>query len=228
MRDGERAALGEFLDRFRPVLQEFARRTGIENDVWPACIEEVLEDVAIMLLRPDVELPPSIGRYLLRAMRSRYSNERRNRLRLQRRHNDATPADSTGHEEAVVASAVSSDRIRASHGPGRDHDDDAVAMAKRFAEAVTSELTEGDCLVLGWHAEYIPMRVIAEWIGISYEGTRKRLSRLHLRARRIAYAELATWTPEERRAFRNAFGIDGSVADDSTERPRGGPGGERW
>jgi hypothetical protein len=101
-------------------------------------------------------------------------------------------------------------------------------LAKRFAEAVTSELTEGDCLVLGWRAEYIPMRVIADWIGISYEGARKRLSRLHLRARQIAYAELATWTPDERHAFLIAFGIGGAAADDSTERPDGGRGGDRW
>ena len=69
-------------------------------------------------------------------------------------------------------------------------------------------MSEEERRLLDWVAARIPQRTIAEWLGLSYEATAKRISRLVRRLRATALREVAhldgTHYRQVERALRSA------------------------
>jgi hypothetical protein len=67
--------------------------------------------------------------------------------------------------------------------------------------------------VLGYLAERVPQRLIAEWTGVSHDAMRKRILRLRvrLRAEVLRYAE--TLPTRERTEVMRALGRGGQIGD---------------
>jgi DNA-binding CsgD family transcriptional regulator len=221
---GDAAAWAEFDARFRPMLEAYARRVRVPPELWPQCVDEVLEDEA-MRLAEGAPAPERVGPYLVRAAYHRLLRARRAAARRDRRYGaeaaDGPPADGAGAR--AVASVCSAAALRASGGP---RDDDgapgawepgageasapgaggaappaAEAVLARAAAALAARLTDAERQLLVWVAEQVPRRQIAEWVGDNYEATRKRILRLTRRLAADALALAAEWPPAERHEF---------------------------
>src|SRR5436309_389084 len=86
MRGGDYRACGEFVLRYRPILEAFARKAKIPPCDWPICVVEVLEDEVLRLSAPGVQAPVNVGAYLVRAVHHRYLRLKRAAMGRDRRY----------------------------------------------------------------------------------------------------------------------------------------------
>jgi DNA-directed RNA polymerase specialized sigma24 family protein len=201
MREGDHVAWGEFADRFRPLLEHFARRTRIPPWEWSACVTEVLDDAALKIVGRRVKLPSSLGGYLVRAVRNRHLELQRSAARRDRYYSSASNADGA---ERVVMSLCSEGTMRASEGPMAGDAATSGALA-RLAAILRAELTEDEVLLLAWRSAGVPHRQVAAWLGISYDAAAKRIARLSQRLRAIAWLRADSFPPEERAELARFF-----------------------
>jgi RNA polymerase sigma factor (sigma-70 family) len=217
MRDGNEMAWGEFVDRFRPLLERFARRTGIPPSDWDTCIMDVLGDTALKLAARRLALPASLGTYLVRAARNRHLELRRAAARRDRYYSSASDANVAEH---VVVSLCSESTLRASEGSDRPDVAASSALA-RLAALLSAELSEDEVLLLTWRSAGVPHRQIAQWLGITYDAAAKRVARLAHRLRAIAQLRAGSFPPEERPELGRFFRRVGITASNDVAR-RGG------
>jgi DNA-directed RNA polymerase specialized sigma24 family protein len=189
MRGGDELAWGEFADRFRPLLEQFARRTGIPRWEWDACITDVLDEEALKFTRRRLTLPASLGAYLVRAVRNRHLRLKRAAERRERHYASAADAGMVLCSEGTM---------RLSEGSaGTDSAAASSAMA-RLVEIFRAELSEDDVLLLTWRGAGVPHRQVAAWLGVSYDAAAKRVARLSQRLRAIASSCVERFPVEER------------------------------
>lgn len=214
MRAGEELAWGEFADRFRPLLEHFAQRTGIPRWEWSACVTEVLEDEALRLASTQqLVLPASLGAYLVRAVRNRHLRLKRATARRDRHYASASDAGNSLCSESTV---------RASEGLAGDETAGSSALA-RLAATLGDELSEDELLLLTWRSTGVPHRQAAEWLGISYDAAAKRVSRLATRLRAIARLRAEHFPLEERPELERFFrrvGVESAGADSDRRSTR--------
>lgn len=218
MRGGDELAWGEFVDRFRPLLEHFACRTGIARWERSAHITEVLDDTALKLATRRIALPTSLGAYLVRALRNQHLQQQRAAAR--RAHYYSTASDAGGAER-VVASLCSESTMRASEGPA-DHDRLASRALARLAAILRAELSEDDLLLLTWRSAGVPHRQIAEWLGITYAAAAKRVARVSQRVRAIPSLCADRFPPDERSEIARFFKRVGMAPRNDIAR-RGAP-----
>ena len=196
MRARHAAAWGEFLLRFGPLLEEYARRIGIPRDAWDVCVREVLEDEAVRLAARASAPPESLAGYLVSAVRHRWLRAKRAATRRARWYDDAA-RDGSESAEAVVRVLCSAHARRVSEGPLATESQESEAMLA-LARVVTRDLSDEDLLLLAWSAEGVPRREMAAWMGIGYEAARKRVLRLAHRLRDVAGERAHELTPVHR------------------------------
>jgi DNA-directed RNA polymerase specialized sigma24 family protein len=202
MRAGDELAWGEFVDRFRPLLEHFARRIGIPRWEWDACVTEVLEDEALKLASARrLALPTSLGAYLVRAVRNRHLRLKRAAARRDRHY--ASARDTSN-------SLCSESTMRASEGSAGDETVGSSALA-RLAAILRDELSEDELLLLTWRSAGVPHRQAAEWLGISYDAAAKRVNRLAQRLRAVARRRAEAFPPEERSELERFFRLVGAA-----------------
>jgi DNA-directed RNA polymerase specialized sigma24 family protein len=218
MRAGDELAWGEFVDRFRPLLEQFALRTGIPRWEWSTCVTEVLEDMALKVAAGRTTVPTNLASYLVRAARNRHLDLRRAARRRDRYYSSAS---GSGAVEGVVESLCSESARRASEGPSLG--DAAVSDALAHLAAVLREdLSEDEVLLLAWRSAGVPHRQVAAWLGISYEAASKRVARLLQRLRAIAWLRAESFPPEERAEIERFFRRVGAMpAVDAVRRETG-------
>jgi DNA-directed RNA polymerase specialized sigma24 family protein len=187
MRAGLPEAWAEFDARFRPLLERYATRIGIPRWEWSVCITEVLDDEALRLIERARQMPQHLSAYLVGAVRNRHLLSKRAALRRDTRYAVAAAAD-----RAVAMSEHS----RRSSDPPRVAEERVTqsSAVRKFAELLSARLTAEERQMLAWVGEGVPHRVIAQWLGISREAAKKRVSRLSQRVRRLA-AELSSQLP---------------------------------
>jgi hypothetical protein len=143
---------------------------------------------------------------------------------VRERHHAALASGGDG--EHVVRVLCSEYALRTSAGAlDPAPDDDYAVAATRLTRALTRELGADDLALLGWAAECVPHRTIAEWTGASYDATTKRIWRLCQRLRRRAREIVAAWPdPREREAIARMTGISTAILDtgEAREKGRGG------
>lgn len=216
MRAGDVLAWGEFAARFRTPVEAFARRIGIPSWEWEVCITEVLDDEAMRLASPAVELPTNLGAYLTRASYHRYLRLKRARACRERNYTEAS-GDFAG--ERVVGTLCSEHAVRAcdgamtlSHAGSSDEGESPADVVGRLARAIEAKLTEEEQLVLAWVGQGVPHRQIAEWLGSGYDATTKRIWRLCRRVREAVPRHLEQFSGVERREVERFFRRAGESA----------------
>lgn len=219
MRDGNEMAWGEFVDRFRPLLERFARRTGIPPSEWDTCIMDVLGDTALKLTARKLALPASLGTYLVRAVRNRHVELQRAAVRRERYYVSASDANTAEH---VVVSLCSESTLRASKGVDGIEIRPSRALT-RLAAILRGELSEDDILLLSWRSAGVPYRQIAQWLGITYEAAAKRVTRLSQRLRQIASLRAESFPLEERLELSRFFRRVGIATSATMPRHGGRP-----
>jgi hypothetical protein len=207
MRDGDELAWGEFDDRFRPLLEDFARRTGIPRWEWSSCVTEVLDDEALKFATRQAPLPKNLGAYLVRAVHNRRLRLKRAALVGDRYY--AAASHAVGLAEHVVVALCSESTIRASAGPEVATEGAAPVHVSsglaRLARILEAELSEDELLLLTWRSAGVPLRQISTWLGIGYDAAAKRAMRLCHRLRAIARLRVESFPPEERRELNRFF-----------------------
>ena len=196
MRAGRREAWSEFDARFRPMLETYAIKTRLHRSEWDVCVVAVLDDAAIRLMEPGVEIPASVQGYLVRAAHNRRLLLRRG----QRRRDDAIERRAGDLSvEGVMRSLCSAAALRESEDPLADDDHRMRIALDHFVTLVERELDVDERHILGWVGEGVPRRQIAEWLGAGYEAVRKRILRIGVRVRRRVPFLLHELAPDDRR-----------------------------
>ena len=193
MRADDAWAWGEFVVRFTSPLESYARALRIPESDWDVCITEVIENEAMRLAAPGQQVPERLASYLVRAVRNRWLRLKRSRLCRERYYLRVAEG-----VERVVLTASSESAVRDSYGPAEEPEALSAAREKILA-ALRRELTHDEEMILGWAAQAIPHRQIAEWMGMSYDAATKRIWRLCRRLRVRLAAHIAALPPEEQR-----------------------------
>jgi hypothetical protein len=208
MRASDDWAYGEFLTRFRPLLVAYAQGR-IPSELFPECVDEVLEDEAMRLADARATVPDHMRAYLVGAVRKRHLAIRRSSTRRRRWYEEAA-----GHSmrtadgrESIVQSVCSESTIAASRG-GAEQDENVSSPLQQLALAMQGELDPESRRLLGWLGHAVPHRQIAEWLNKSYDATTKQIWRLCRKLERAAPQYAATLSPaaqqELERFFRRA------------------------
>jgi RNA polymerase sigma factor (sigma-70 family) len=196
MRDGIPEAWFEFDARFRPLLEHYARRIGIPRWDASVCITEVLDDEALALVDGSRGLPQHLSAYLVRALRNRFLELKRAAERRRRRH--ASAVAGVVEREGVLMEVVSEYARMASEPPRVAEDSEPASEAiARFAKLLDARLNRDERQMLTWVGECVPQRVIAEWLGITREAAKKRISRLCRRLRALTEEIRQQLSPDE-------------------------------
>jgi hypothetical protein len=206
MRERDPKAIAEFFARFSGGLGELARLYRIPPSEREHCVVEFLNDVALEFIESARPIPRKLPAYLATAFRHRRQNEARADGRAERRRGAATcAAEASG--EPVVYTVCSEDAVRTSRGPAWEAAPRSPVL-ERLAAFVEKGLSPEERLVLAWVSNAIPLRQIAEWLGIDRSAAKVRVWRLRARLARAARAYASALDPTERaeteRFFRRA------------------------
>jgi DNA-directed RNA polymerase specialized sigma24 family protein len=199
---GESRALRELFLVYVPLLRDQARRLGIPPASREELVTTVLDDVVMHF--QNVPSPPRVlGKYVVAALRNRVRNVKREDSRRLRR------IEAVG--EQSLEAFQSSYALRAAN-PEADCDEQLLrsAVAKLATHSV-KELSEGELHLCVGMARQIPIRELAEQLGIAYGTARVRVSRLRDRLEKIIRQHTATLVDDERREvdrFIRRSGID--------------------
>lgn len=179
LRRDEPHACAEFIARFRPTLETYARKANIPRWEWGVCITELLSDEALRLKTTPNNPPRHIAGYLVRAVRNKYLYTKR-AASCRLRNYVAASVDRFG--EHIIPSSCSEYARRMSAGPDASSSPPPRVVARVVGD-VSARLSAEDRQLLAWVGEGITRAVIAEWMGISRDACAKRVWRLCQRLR---------------------------------------------
>lgn len=199
MRTGAPVAFEEFVERFHPVLLDYARRAGMDQPERDELVSDVLTDVALKLLAPGVQVPRNPRMYLIAAFRNRLLNGERGRMR---RENELSAVlrdaalDSEYADDRDVVAGCSEQAVRESRGPGWEYASPSTVI-ERLAEHLIEALSTDERRLLVAVAENIPQRQVAQWLGVSHATARKKLERVRGRMMGVAMRYTKALPPDD-------------------------------
>jgi RNA polymerase sigma factor (sigma-70 family) len=189
-------AFTEFVRRFQPMLTRQAARLGVrpaERETW---VVELMHDVMMRLLKSETTVPKSVAGYLIRASRNKAYTQHRARTRRAR------------YEDAAHHALCSDDHNTTQ--PEVDAFDSAPdglsPPLRKLAADLEVTLTPADRELLDWTQECVPLRVIAEWLGISRAAAAQRVSRLRGRLRRDVVKLVESYDLDEQKCIHEFLG----------------------
>ena len=195
LRRGEPAAVRAFTRRFYLLLLDQARRLEIQRSDRDAVVTSFLTDIMMKLAR--MRAPGSLSSFVVTSFRNSVTDSRR--AQNLRDHFDLDQSQTAGGE-TVVAVACSEYVLRAVLGPGDDAEP-AHAPATDLINRLLCTCTPEERQLLVWTSRRVPMREIARWLGLSYDATKQRASRLRARLARDAIALLPDLSSDDRVAM---------------------------
>ena len=226
VRRGSYEALREFYARFEPLLARYAARAGISVENWEDGADDVLCDVVLSLIsveggartRPRAEVR-DIHSYLQRAFHNRFLDAKRAAVRREQRDARASSSESSTSERIVLATCSES-AVRASCGEDRESIEPSPSVA-RLASILDAALSVSERQMLTWVSNAVPMRDIAQWLGINYSAAKVRLSRARSRLRVRALRHVNECTGDERAELIDFFRRSaGEMRGAARARPR--------
>ncbi|MGI8496137.1 MAG: RNA polymerase sigma factor [Gemmatimonadaceae bacterium] len=208
MRGGDSLAWSLFLKRFRPPLERYARQIRIPSEDWPECIDEVLEEVAMRLIRVGAIYPERLDAHLFASARRKFQMVERGQRRRSMRHLAALDSATRGDakEEGVLRVLCSESARR--NADGETSSEGAVSHPTpltRLVDALRLAVPPPDRPLFQWLGQRVPYREIAGFLGISYDAAAKRISRLTARLRLATPAIMATLPEDEQRELTRLF-----------------------
>lgn len=217
IRSGEIAALRGLYLHYAPLLQDQARKLGVDADERDALVTTVLDDFVLHLCDSEL-VPRELARYLVGALRNRVRTGHRNASR--RRDADARACVEHGTAgQRIVAECHSEYGLRAALGPEAQSVTPVRSAILKLAAASALALRDDELAMMVGLSHYVPLRQLAADAGISYGNARVRLHRLRERFRKLALQHLASLAPDERRELERFFRRAGiSLAATTTQR----------
>lgn len=215
MRAGEERAFRDFFVRFEALALHVARRAGVQPSLRREAVEDGLGGVALHLARPTSVTPERLGAYVVGALLSRFRDAHRTSERHSRLEAAAAEELREGGE-AVLASTCSAASVRAS--AGQEITEVVLSPGMSAVLDTVRELTsEEERRVLGWLAERVPQRLIAEWTGVSHDVARKRIARLRARLRTAVLRRADALSGADRTSVMRVLGRGVAAPSDDSE-----------
>ena len=200
---GDEAAIREFFLLFAPLLRDQARRMSIGPDEREEFVMTVLDDVVLHLMEQHI-VPRHLTRYVVASLRNRARNWHRDsarRLTVRER----AYSQPTVSEERIVAECHSEYGMRASRLLDGNSAAPVPGAIARLAERSARELTRDELVMLICVERHLPLREIAEQLGITYAAVRVRLHRLRERFRKLAIEHVRALKSDERQELERFF-----------------------
>ena len=198
---GEAAAIRELFLLYVPLLRDQARRMSVDVEDLDEVVTTLLDDVVLHLME-NALAPRHLARYLVAALRNRARKRHRDSER-RRTIRDGAYIEVGASGQRVVAESHSEFGLNASAAP---NDSLPVRSAiARLAERSARELTADEMMMMVGVGRHLPLRDMAEQLGISYGAARVRLHRLRDRFRKLAIEYMITLKPDERREIERFF-----------------------
>ncbi len=202
----DEAAIRQLFLLYSPLLTDQARLMNIAPEDRHEFVTTLLDDVVLHLIEHQAS-PRNFSRYLVASLRNRARNWHRDshrRLDATERAYDE-PATSP---QRIVAECHSDYGIRASARVAIGSDSSAREPIAKLAQRLSRELTREEQVMLIRLGRHVPLREVAEHLGVAYGTARVRLHRLRDRLRKLALEYTRSLKPDERgeleRFFRRA------------------------
>jgi DNA-directed RNA polymerase specialized sigma24 family protein len=200
---GDEAAIGELFLRFAPLLRDQARRMGVDIGERDEVVTTILDDVVMHLMENQLA-PRHLAKYLVASLR----NGARNRHRDSNRRSSAEAAGYSvlgWGEQRVVAECHSEYGIHASRSADDAEPLPLRSVISKLAERSARELTRDETIMIVGVGRHMPLREMADQLGITYGAARVRLHRLRERFRKLASQYVVTLKPDEAREMERFF-----------------------
>lgn len=222
IRRGEESALRELFVLYAPLLRDQAKKMSVPLGEREQVVQTLLDDIAIHLA--EVEIPPrELTSYIVSSLRNRIRTQHRDDTRAME-HNESAYGAYGDSSERIVAECHSQYGMQASVSSDAEVDAPLRSAIKKLADKSASELTREELTLMIGVGQYIPLRSLAEQLGLSHGAARVRLSRLRERFIKLAVQYLTTLEPREKREierfFRRADVRLGPTTSDSNADPR--------
>jgi RNA polymerase sigma factor (sigma-70 family) len=200
---GDEAAIREFFLVYAPLMRDQARRMSIGPAERGDFVTTVLDDVVLHLMEHHI-VPRHLTRYVVASLRNRARNWHRDSgRRIASRERAYTQSNAS--EEKIVAECHSEYGMRASRQLDGDLSSPLPGAITRLAERSARDLTRDELVMLICVERHLPLREIAEQLGITYSAVRVRLHRLRERFRKMAIEHVRTLKPDERHELERFF-----------------------
>jgi hypothetical protein len=208
MRNGEEAAVSEFIERYQHLVRIQAGRLRVAFDERQHWTADVLCDVSLALMRSTRPPPRSVPAYLITTCRRKTMMAER--ARRSREVHEASVVSEAGGDRVLV-STCSEESLRQARGPGSE--ELAIpGVLEKLVSALDEYLDVGERTLLSWMGQRVPYAMMAEWLGISRAAVIKRATRLRIRLLGVAFQFAQTLCSVERRElvrfFRRAGALD--------------------
>ncbi len=238
----EPAAIRAFIERYQPKLSARARRFGIAEPARSELVSDILHDSVCRLTQRRTPLRAPLAAYLALALRNRLRNRARDGSAHARRVAEASGLGGSAAlsaasdvvrpdvaysdaEHAMVDSVLSEGTRHASEGAWWEPSTLTPAL-ERLASALEEGLTSDERRMLIWVAHFVPLREVAEGLGITRTAAKVRLFRLRARLKEAAVHFASALEPNERSELLKFFRRTASMSATDLERVRDGPRGE--
>jgi RNA polymerase sigma factor (sigma-70 family) len=217
---GEERAISELFILYAPLLRDQARRMSIHPDERHELVTTLLDDVVLHLMETRIA-PRQLTRYLVAALRNRARNHLRDAQR-QQAIRDGAYTEINASRERIVAECHSEYGLRTS-GAANVADSHPLASAiSKLARKSAGELTRDELAMIIGVGHHVPLRDVAEHLGIAYGTARVRLHRLRERFVKLAIQYVSTLEADEKREIERFFRRAGvslaENAENKTER----------
>jgi RNA polymerase sigma factor (sigma-70 family) len=200
---GDVAAIRELFLLYAPLLRDQARRMSIGPDERDGFVTTLLDDVVLHLMEHQIA-PRHLSRYLVASLRNRARNWHRDSRRRLVTRERAYDEPNTSIER-IVAECHSEYGMRASGRPDSEVPLQLRASLAALAEKCARDLTRDEMVMIVRVGRHVPLREIADQLGITYGAGRVRLHRLRERLRKLAIAHIRALKPGERQELERFF-----------------------
>jgi len=200
---GDARAIKELFVLYAPLLRDQARSMNVPPDERDEVVTTVLDDVVLHLMEHQL-MPRHLARYLVAALRNRVRNRHRNAEHRLSTY-DRASLQLAGGSERIVAECHSDYGLRTAMSDDAEASPPLSAVIIRLAQRSAAELSREEMIMMIALGRHMPLRDIAEQLGISYGAARVRLHRLRARFARLATQYVETLKADERREIERFF-----------------------
>jgi hypothetical protein len=203
IRRGEEPAMQELFVLYAPLLRDQAKRMSVPIGERDQLVDTVLDDVVLHLV--DVTIPPrELTTYVVGALRNRVRSVHRDSERA-RSNDEGRYAEYGDSDQKIIAECHSEYGLRTARPLDADSESPLRSAIKKLGEKSASALSSDELILMVGVSHEIPVRELAEQLGLSYVAARVKISRLRERFIRLAIQYVETLAAAERQEVERFF-----------------------
>lgn len=164
---------------YAPLLRDEAKKMSVPIGERNQLVDTVLDDVVLHLA--EVTLPPrQLTTYVVGALRNRVRSAHRDSERS-RASDESRYGEYGDTDERIVAECHSEYGMRVSRAPDSESASSLRIAIKKLADRSACELSKEELILMVGVGRDIPVRDLAEQLGVTYGAARVKITRLRER-----------------------------------------------